>query len=80
MQVIDLNEQIFMVINFILFHMSGLQPGVMYVVHMYTLNGNTRSPPFTLTQSTGMKLNRLQKRKITCQSALRYANNILIVL
>lgn len=35
------------------FHASGLQPGVMYVVNMYTLNGNTRSPPFTMTVNTG---------------------------
>uniref|UniRef100_A0A8C2GGJ2 Fibronectin n=1 Tax=Cyprinus carpio TaxID=7962 RepID=A0A8C2GGJ2_CYPCA len=36
-----------------LFHTSGLQPGVMYVVNMYTLNGNSRSPPFTMTVNTG---------------------------
>uniref|UniRef100_A0A8C2HT52 Fibronectin n=1 Tax=Cyprinus carpio TaxID=7962 RepID=A0A8C2HT52_CYPCA len=32
---------------------TGLQPGVMYVVNMYTLNGNSRSPPFTMTVNTG---------------------------
>ncbi|XP_042599370.1 fibronectin-like isoform X4 [Cyprinus carpio] len=31
---------------------TGLQPGVMYVVNMYTLNGNSRSPPFTMTVNT----------------------------
>nr|XP_055062128.1 fibronectin 1b isoform X3 [Misgurnus anguillicaudatus] len=27
---------------------TGLQPGIIYVVSIYTLNGNSRSPPFTL--------------------------------
>ncbi|TRZ01858.1 hypothetical protein DNTS_025790 [Danionella cerebrum] len=31
---------------------TGLHPGVMYVVNMYTLNGNSRSPPFTMTVTT----------------------------
>uniref|UniRef100_A0A672LRA9 Fibronectin n=1 Tax=Sinocyclocheilus grahami TaxID=75366 RepID=A0A672LRA9_SINGR len=31
---------------------TGLQPGIMYVVNMYTLNGNSRSPPFTMTVNT----------------------------
>ncbi|XP_051982338.1 fibronectin 1b isoform X2 [Xyrauchen texanus] len=34
------------------FTVSGLQPGVLYVVNMYTLNGNSRSHPFTLTVTT----------------------------
>lgn len=37
----------------ILIHTSGLQPGVTYVVNMYTLNGNSRSPPFTVAVTTG---------------------------
>ncbi|XP_056319129.1 fibronectin 1b isoform X3 [Danio aesculapii] len=31
---------------------TGLHPGVMYVVNMYTVNGNMRSPPFTMTVNT----------------------------
>ncbi|XP_072513132.1 fibronectin 1b isoform X2 [Salminus brasiliensis] len=31
---------------------TGLQPGVTYVISIYTLNGDSRSPPFTLTVST----------------------------
>uniref|UniRef100_A0A671N144 Fibronectin n=1 Tax=Sinocyclocheilus anshuiensis TaxID=1608454 RepID=A0A671N144_9TELE len=34
---------------------SGLQPGIMYVVNMYTLNGNSRSPPFTMTANTAVQ-------------------------
>uniref|UniRef100_A0A8C1RKG7 Fibronectin n=1 Tax=Cyprinus carpio TaxID=7962 RepID=A0A8C1RKG7_CYPCA len=34
---------------------TGLQPGVMYVVNMYTLNGNSRSPPFTMTVNTAVQ-------------------------
>ncbi|XP_067260710.1 fibronectin 1b isoform X3 [Chanodichthys erythropterus] len=31
---------------------TGLQPAVTYVVNMYTLNGNSRSHPFTMTVTT----------------------------
>ncbi|XP_051558111.1 fibronectin 1b isoform X2 [Myxocyprinus asiaticus] len=34
------------------FTVSGLQPGVIYVVNMYTLSGDSRSHPFTLTVTT----------------------------
>ncbi|KAJ8383583.1 hypothetical protein AAFF_G00216560 [Aldrovandia affinis] len=31
---------------------TGLEPGTSYIIHIYTLNGEGRSPPFTLTAST----------------------------
>ncbi|KAL7846180.1 hypothetical protein AOLI_G00243720 [Acnodon oligacanthus] len=31
---------------------TGLQPGVSYTISIYTLNGDSRSPPFTLTVTT----------------------------
>lgn len=37
----------------LIIHISGLQPAVTYVVNMYTLNGNSRSHPFTMTVTTG---------------------------
>ncbi|KAJ8282968.1 hypothetical protein COCON_G00054870 [Conger conger] len=32
--------------------LTGLQPGTIYTIHFYTLNGEARSAPFTLTTST----------------------------
>uniref|UniRef100_A0A8B9KAF8 Fibronectin n=1 Tax=Astyanax mexicanus TaxID=7994 RepID=A0A8B9KAF8_ASTMX len=36
---------------------TGLQPGVSYLISLYTLNGDSRSSPFTLTVTTGTPLN-----------------------
>ncbi|XP_061083212.1 fibronectin-like isoform X2 [Conger conger] len=35
---------------------TGLEPSTSYTIHIYTLNGANRSPPFTLTTSTGKPL------------------------
>lgn len=32
---------------------AGLEPGTNYKINIYTLKGNGRSAPFTLTASTG---------------------------
>ncbi|MFT7817926.1 fibronectin-like isoform X1 [Arapaima gigas] len=35
--------------------LTGLQPGTIYTIHIYTLNGNARSAPFTLTVTTAVE-------------------------
>ncbi|KAJ8350301.1 hypothetical protein SKAU_G00254310 [Synaphobranchus kaupii] len=35
---------------------TGMEPSTSYTIHIYTLNGEGRSPPFTLTTSTGKPL------------------------
>lgn len=37
----------------VLFITAGLEPGTNYKINIYTLKGNGRSAPFTLTASTG---------------------------
>lgn len=37
-----------------MFFTAGLEPGTNYKINIYTLKGNGRSAPFTLTASTGL--------------------------
>ncbi|MGH0117046.1 UNVERIFIED_CONTAM: hypothetical protein FKN15_028158 [Acipenser sinensis] len=39
-----------------MFTIAGLNPGTQYTIHIFTLNGDARSAPFTLTATTSMYL------------------------
>uniref|UniRef100_A0AAR2KB67 Fibronectin n=1 Tax=Pygocentrus nattereri TaxID=42514 RepID=A0AAR2KB67_PYGNA len=44
---------------------TGLQPGVLYTINIYTLNGDSRSAPFTLTSPTNLQFTSLTPTSIS---------------